>query len=183
MATACLLVSLGSRVTHLTLLISVTCMAPQTTQLHVPRDQPRSVTTPKRCSQSSRFSEALLTGWGSSPWDSLEDTRISHLGTSPAAGAPCWRISGTQASTSGKSGRPTRRSTRISVSDLPGPSHPVSLPCSFPAYRRGAIPYHTAKSTRPRGKLGKYAPPRVGYLVGCHPTPQPLIFTIELFCL
>lgn len=97
MATACLLVSLGRRVMHLTLLISVTwggerggsvtggCvhawLRPPVGPLHAP---------------------ARL-GHGPSPWGSPANTLTSHLGTSPGAGALCWRICGRPASTAGRS--------------------------------------------------------------------------------
>lgn len=69
MATACLLVSLGSRVTHLTLLISVTwdSIHKGLSQAGVPPSaSPTVVPTPGGCSQTLGLCKpSLLTDWGS----------------------------------------------------------------------------------------------------------------------
>lgn len=138
MATACRLVSLGSRVTHLTLLISVTWSRIHRQPDWSPSPHP-AFGHPRRVLLDPPLTGQGSSGPGASPWGSRGGTQPSRPGTSPAAGAPCWRTSGTPASTCGRSeGEATGPGIRL-------PSHPT-WPCSDPRLPPGAVPH-----SRPRG--------------------------------
>lgn len=191
MATACLLVSLGSRVMHLTLLISVTCRGAGRSPRAAPRPQlllPAPVPTPaaprpscislrsmgrqppNEPRQGRSCSGTAPRAAGSppaplqrtpSPWGTPAGTLTSHPGTSPGAGALCWRICGRPASSAGRSaGQRARR--LLGASGAPCPHHSPLSPSPGPC-----LVLLTLLAWGQEGMLG------IGLCRGCHHLPPP----------